>query len=171
MKKPIEPSKPWDWEYGLGTYSIPYEEICLYKDRLWFLDEQDRIEEYEDDMEDHQQITHPNKPIFDSNRGRYNHGFPSKMSLQDLINLLPKDIPLSEIYFHWEHPRYLEHFDLSFVYHKPINKVAKKKEYNRDMDEYKKKLKVYQEEMKKYKEFEKQKKIQSLESELSKLKS
>jgi len=154
MRKPEKPYPPHDWDFGMSDFSNDYDEIDIYADRIWLMDD-DREDEYYDGNE------RMKKPAV-----RFGH----ELTLQHLLDLIPEGVSPKDIHVHWDTPRMLEHFDVKFVYYKPADMEARKAAYKKAMDKHKKKLEKYREDEKKYNELNRAKKIKDLELELKSLK-
>lgn len=151
MKKPYQPFRP----SPLSSYDFRDEEVKLY----WFreivnedLDLESLAEENEDAG-----YTVPAKDI-------------GEMSLADIIHLVPPGVDHSKIKFRVRWPRMMDYLDHTIYYVKPVDKEAKKAEFEKRMVKYNEDMAKFKIELAEYEAWEKQDEIRKLEEKLAKLK-
>jgi len=93
-----------------------------------------------------------------------------QLTLADIIHLVPKGIDYSKVKLVTSWPRMMDWIDYKYIYSVPVDKAAKKAEYNKAMKSFEIAEAKYNKEMVKYEAYCKQVEIDTLEKRLASLK-
>lgn len=98
-----------------------------------------------------------------------------KLSLQDIVDMVPPDTKLSDVIFHIDMPRHLEYIDITFSKHeRDLNaeEIAYQKaleRYEKDMLQYNKDLAKYKKDLDEYEEWRRKKELSELKAKIKSL--
>jgi hypothetical protein len=164
MKKPEQPWKPNKYDFKLDSLIYPggTEKVFIYSDYLP-LDDNCRdflCEECEDEGCEECPIE-PNP----------NHRNIEAMTLQDIIDLIPRGYGPSDVGMGLDFIRTHGIFTIDFHYNRKINIEAQEKLFKKAQEKYKKDLAKYELEYEKYSKWEKEQEITKLKERLEELES
>jgi len=155
VDKPTQPFPPnkFSLEYSLLSGATEEHVIYWYRERI----NEDYDEESYAEMCEDEEYTAPKKSI-------------GQLTLADIIHLVPKGIDYSKVKLVTSWPRMMDWIDYKYIYSVPVDKAAKKAEYNKAMKSFEIAEAKYNKEMVKYEAYCKQVEIDTLEKRLASLK-